>query len=154
MKTPFDAALVIQHRAIADLRRAIGAQTNALVEAETSQARHEATVARERRLATELGLPTHNYFEHQRAAGRQLTQDRTESETMLATLREQATAHYGATRAIESAAADWRSAAERTAAAKAQAQIDDFAASRFVQSSKTEAAARRRDRDAPVGEAR
>lgn len=134
MKTPFDAALRIGRREIDDMRLAINVQINQLVQVDNSRATVDATVARETRAAGDDALlSTHAYMMRMRAERARLEADKAMMDARLDMLRSRAAAAYGAHRAVESAAENFREEAARADASAQQARSDDRAATAYIE---------------------
>lgn len=133
MKTPFDGAIRIQRREIDEMRVAINIQVERLVEIEAAQVDHDAAIRNERGVAGEhLLFSSYAYMARMNAERRRLAQDRTVADVQLTQLRTRATAAYGLSKAIESAADTYRDEAIQAEASAEQGHLDDQAATRFV----------------------
>ena len=141
MKTPFDAALRLRQREMDAMRVSISVQVTHLMVIEETRDTIDRTVRREVEIAaTNWGSSAHAFMARMRTQRERLVRERESVDARLVGLRMQATAAYGALRAIESAAARFRAEAERVAAAAEQSRVDDFSAASF---SRVQDAARR-----------
>lgn len=134
MKTPFDGAIRIRRREIDEMRIAISVQVDRLVEIEAAVADAGAVMRNERGVAADdVLLSSHAYMARMAAERRRLAQDRALEDAVLTQLRNKAAAAYGQSRAIETAADQYRAEAAQATAAAEQGHLDDQATTRFIQ---------------------
>ncbi|MBU3078647.1 hypothetical protein [Sphingomonas quercus] len=129
MKTPYDAAARVRQREIDDLRKLIDAERGRLAQIDKRLETIAAALVREARLAADdPALTAQAYMDLLRAERARLVAEKPVIEARLAQLRDQTAEAYGALRAIETAAADYRHEAERILANAEQTMLDDIAA--------------------------
>ncbi|MES1973664.1 MAG: hypothetical protein V4472_14495 [Pseudomonadota bacterium] len=132
MRTPFDTALRVQHRAVETIRVAISLEIAKQGDLEQVEGRLVDQVRSETALAARFALPASSeWLARMRARRHQLRGEVEASGVRVAALRAKAAEAYGAMRAIEDAADRHRDAAEREAEATEQARLDDFSAGRL-----------------------
>lgn len=133
MKTPYDPALRVLQREMDDMRTSIGAASDQLAQIERRRATIAEAMGAEQSLASgDWMMPATAYFTRARAERTRLAKDAADASTRLAALRNKAVESYGSLRAVEVAADDYRTQAERTLANADQARIDDFASARVA----------------------
>ena len=133
MKTPYDPAIRVQRREVDSLGVTINVQLSILNRIEGAREEISASAAREADVAQRNpGISAHAYMEHIRAEQRRLTSDGIIQRARLDQMRRKAAEAYGAFRAIETAAEEWRADAEKSRAKVEQAELDDNAAMGFL----------------------
>lgn len=131
MSTPYDALLRLRQREVDDLRIAINVQIDQLVSIENRHTVINAALAQAQDItATEVLLNTQSYMARLRAERDAVASSGKMAGARLAQLRDNAVEAYGALRAIHSAADEFRTEAERSAAQAEQGFIDDLVAGR------------------------
>ncbi|QJU57424.1 hypothetical protein HL653_06115 [Sphingomonas sp. AP4-R1] len=131
MPTPYDALMRLRQREVDDLRIAISVQIDQLVSIENRHTVINAALAQAQDVtASEVLLNTQSYMARLRAERDAVTNNRKMAGARLSQLRDNAVEAYGALRAIHSAADDYRSDVERSAAQADQAFIDDLVGGR------------------------
>lgn len=133
MKTPYDTALRALQREVEDLRVSIGTTMGRLTHIEQRRQAANETIAVETSLAAgNKSFSPEAFLARVRADRDRLATEQRAVEAHLETLREQAMERYGSLRAMEEAVNTFRAEAERAAATREQAGIDDFSGARFV----------------------
>ena len=132
MKTPFDAALRIEQRAIDAIRLALTAgiaeQRQA---AQASEAIEDHIVAERRHGSGDWQCTAHPYLDRIRGQRDAIADARTKIDAEMEDLRNAALAAAGQRRSVARAAAGFRSHATQRRATTEQAQADDFAGAQF-----------------------
>jgi hypothetical protein len=129
MKTPFDGAIRIRQREIDELRIAISIEVDRVVQIEAAQADASAAMRAEHAVAADAALvSSYAYLQQMQRERVRLAKDRALVEARLAQLRDHAASAYGATRAIETAADQYRETTLRAIASAEQGELDDIAA--------------------------
>ena len=136
MKTPYDAAIRVRQREVDELRKRIEAERGRLDQIEKRLDAVGAGLARETRLAaSDRALNAQAYIDLLRAERGRLLAEKPLVEASLAALRDTAAEAYGALRAIETAATEYRHEAARAIANAEQGMLDDMAATSLLQRS-------------------
>lgn len=130
MKTPFCVAIGIRQRELDELRREIAAEHARLTHATERIAVMDTTTSTERLVAArEWTIASDHYFGRLNEDRKRTVSERSCATTALAELRDRAAAALASLRAIEEAAAKWRSEARARIEAADQSASDDRAAS-------------------------
>lgn len=129
MKTPYCTALGIRRREVDQVRIAISVavDTAAILEAQGREIAR-AIAAEHGVAAGDILLPENAYFARMRSARASVAHERSLADARLEQLRERARDSYGAMKAIEGAADDYRADLTRQRSAAEQAEADDRAA--------------------------
>lgn len=131
MKTPFDAVVRLNQRAVEEVRLSISVEVRQIADIEqTEKALVEEVEAEVIAASEDWQMSTHHYLRDRARRGARLAETRGEHEQTLARLREEAAQAYGALHVAQEAqrqfAAEARGAQER----KDQAEMDDIAAAK------------------------
>ncbi|MBT0670564.1 hypothetical protein HT136_19535 [Novosphingobium profundi] len=135
MKTPYDAALRLRQREIDAVSERIARATGDLDRIETESRALDAAMRREAALAGgehRLALASNAYFARKRRERVLLGEQAVHTHRLLDSLREEAVEALGSLRAIEGAATEFRTEAEREIARGEQGEADDRAALDFM----------------------
>lgn len=133
MKTPFDTAQRVQHRAVETVRVAISVEVERHSRIESEAGALVESIARERAMAHAAGwISTDAWLARMRAERARLQREARSAEARLAALRAQAAEAYGAMSVIDGAVDRHRAEAARAEDVSEQGRLDDMAAARLA----------------------
>ncbi|MFA6123711.1 MAG: hypothetical protein WCS75_05925 [Sphingomonas sp.] len=135
MRTPFDTAQRVQHRAVETVRVAISVEVERHSRIESESDALVESIARERAMGHAAGwISTDAWLARMRAERARLQNEARSAEARLAALRAQAAEAYGAMRVIDGAVDRHQEEALRIEEVSEQGRLDDMAAARLMRS--------------------
>jgi hypothetical protein len=133
MQTPYDAALRALDREMDALTQLIASSSSRLEEARTLHHALTDKIAAETRIvAGDVRLVADGYLAHARGSRDACAAEAEMAGIELDLLRHRAARHYATMRAVDTAAAQFRSEAQQVEDCRQQALVDDLAAARFA----------------------
>jgi hypothetical protein len=141
MKTPYDALVRLQKRAVDEVKLSISVEVSRISQTEQAQDALVQEVKTECiAAAQDWSISTTAYLRDRASRSARLVQTRMEHEQQLARLREEATQAYGALRVAEDAAQFFAAKQRQERERQEQAEADDLSSARRLIKARKEAA--------------